>query len=287
MMPLESAPRGFNWAALQWLILGEEAPLEDSSMPLTRCPFCEHGNLADSKFCSECGGALHLVPCPHCGAVSQATATVCYQCGGPLPGRGTDAPIPPAPAAGVSGSLPRWLSRVIVGTAVLAAIAVLGYTAYRQRSPVDATQPRDASSEARDRGGPTGPAAAPAGTSLAAPARAAVNLPRAGRQPVELQKAKAAAITRPQATDAGRAGGQELPRPPACTGAVAALGLCAAIPVQNKEAETAAAVEAAITRPQATDAGKAAGQEPLRPGTCTEAVAALGLCTQETTQRRE
>jgi hypothetical protein len=261
-------------------------------MSLTRCPFCDHGNPADSKFCSECGGALHLVPCPRCGAVSQVTATVCYQCGGPLVGRGTDAPVPSAPAAGVSWFLPRRVSRVIVATAFLALIAVLGYTAYRQRSPVDATQPRAASSDATGRGAPAGagvigrdgaagdarsaradrsdgltagPAVSPAGSSLAAPARAAANPPRAGRRPVKSQEAKAAAIMRPQAADAGRAGGQELPRSPACTEALAALGLCA-------------------TKPEA---GKEGGQEPSRAPECTAAAAALGLCAPGTTQRRE
>ena len=45
---------------------------------------------------------------------------------------------------------------MIVGTAVLAAIAVLGYYGYRQRSLVDAPQPPAASSEASDRGGSAG-----------------------------------------------------------------------------------------------------------------------------------
>jgi hypothetical protein len=284
-------------------------------MSLTRCPFCEHGNPADSKFCSECGGALHLVPCPHCGAVSEVTATVCYQCSGPLPGRTTDTLVASSPAAEVSGSLPRRPSRAIVGTAVLAAIAVLGYYSYRQRLPAEVPQPPAASSEASARGAPAGagvigrdaaagdttpatvddsarltrPATSPSGIPLADPAPAAANHPRAGRQPVESQEAETAAepIARPQAIDASRAGGRGSFRPEACTEAVAARGLCALKPVQKKEEETAAAVEAAIKRPQTTDAGKASGQEPPLPQTCTEAVAALGLCTPKTTQRGE
>ncbi len=291
-------------------------------MSLTRCPYCEHDNPADSKFCSDCGGALHLVPCPRCGAVSQVTATVCYQCRGPLAGRRTDALAPSSPAAEVSRSSPRRPSRVIVGTAVLAAIAVLGYYyTYRQRSLIDAPQPPAASSEASGRGAPAGagvidrdagvgdtksaeadnssgltsPATSPPETPLAGPTRAAANQPHAGRQPVETQGAKTAAaaitrpqaVTRPQAINADRAGERGPSRPEACTEAVAALGLCATKPVQKKEAETAAAVEAAIKRPQTTDAGKAGGQEPPLPQTCTEAVAALGLCTPKTTQRRE
>ena len=94
---------------------------------------------------------------------------------------------------------------------------------------------------------------------------AAANEPRAGRQPVKSQEAKA---SEPE---------------PACTEAVASLGLCAAKPVQKKEPETAAAVEAVIKRPQTTGTGNAGAQEPP----CTEAVAALGLCTPKPTQRRE
>ena len=120
------------------------------------CPFCEQVNPADSKFCNACGGALHLVPCPRCGAVNDVTATTCYQCHGQLPGRGTDALDPALPAAEVSRPLPRRRSRVIVGTAVLAAIAVLGYYSYRQLSLVDAPQPPAASSEASGRGGSAG-----------------------------------------------------------------------------------------------------------------------------------
>ena len=172
-------------------------------MSLTQCPFCEHGNPADSKFCSECGGALHLVPCPRCGAVSQITATVCYQCGGQLRGGGTDALTPSSPVAEVSTPLAWRPSRVIVGTAgvivgtaVLAAIAVLGYYTFRQRSYADAPQPPAASSDssgpgapatagfldgdaaagatkstsAEDDAGLTGPATSPSGTPPAAPA---------------------------------------------------------------------------------------------------------------------
>jgi hypothetical protein len=188
---------------------------------------------------------------------------------------------------------------VIVGTAVLAAIAVLGYYTYQQRSLVGTPQPRAASSEASDRVAPagagvldgdaaagatkstsaeddavlTGPATSPSGTSPATPARAAANDPRAGRQPVKSQEAKASE--------------PEPLRPEACTDAAAALGLCAAKPVQKKEPETAAAVEAAIKRPQTTDTGNAGGREPPNPQACTEAVAALGLCTPKPTQRRE
>ena len=272
-------------------------------MSLIRCQYCEQSNPAEARFCNACGGALrlppHLASCPRCGTVNPVTTAVCCWCRAQLPGHRERALVPVSPAAEVSRSLPRRRSRVIVGTAVVAAIAVLGYYTYRQRSLADAPQPPAASSEASGRGAPAGAgfigqdavadepksasadnsagltslATSPPGAPLAVPVRAAANQPRADRQPVKSQEAKAS---------------EPAPlRSEACTEAAAALGLCATKSVQKKEPETAAAVEAAIKRPQTTGAGNAGGQEPPHPQTCTEAVAALGLCAPIPTPRRE
>ena len=271
-------------------------------MSLIRCQYCEQSNPAEARFCNACGGALrlppHLASCPRCGTVNPVTTAVCCWCRAQLPGHRERALVPVSPAAEVSRSLPRRRSRVIVGTAVVAAIAVLGYYTYRQRSLADAPQPPAASSEASGRGAPagagfigrdaaadepksagaddsaglTGLATSPPGTPLAAPVRAAANQPRADRQPVKSQEAKA-----------GESG---LAHPDACTEAAAALGLCSIKSVQKRETETAA-VEGAMKRPPATGAGNPGAQEPPRPQTCTEGVAALGLCTAKPIQRRE
>src|SRR2546427_8340910 len=276
-------------------------------MSLIRCQYCEQSNPAEARFCNACGGALHLPPhlasCPRCGTVNPVAATVCCWCRAQLPGR-KGALVPVSPAAEVS--TPRGRFRVIAGTAVLtalfvvgSALVVVGYYSYRQRSLADAPQPPAASSEASGRGAPAGAgfisrdavadepksasadnsagltslATSPLGTPLAAPVRAAANQPRADRQPVKSQEAKAS---------------EPAPlRSEACTEAAAALGLCATKSVQKKEPETAAAVEAAIKRPQTTGAGNAGGQEPPHPQTCTEALAALGPFAANPTQRRE
>ena len=284
-------------------------------MSLNSCPFCEQVNPAGAKFCNACGGALHLVACPRCGAVSDVTATTCYQCHSQLPERGTVELGTAAPVAEVSKALPRRTPRVIAGTAVLAAIVVLGYYSVRQLPPVDAPEPQPASSEASGRGSsagagvirqdatardstlgkaadsaaPASPATAPPENPLAGPTPAAAIPPRAGRETVELRQEKAAAglSARPPAVDAATAGRRAPPRQELCTQAAAALGLCTMTPDQKKQAEAAAALKAAIARPQATDAGKAGGQEPPRQEACTEAVAALGLCAPAPTQRRE
>ena len=61
-------------------------------MSLTQCRFCEQANPRDSRFCNACGGQLNLAPCPRCGAVNDITATSCYQCSGGLAQSRTDAP---------------------------------------------------------------------------------------------------------------------------------------------------------------------------------------------------
>ncbi len=284
-------------------------------MSFTRCPFCEHGNAADAKFCSECGGALHLVPCPGCGAVNQVTASACYQCRRPLPGRGATAPAPSLPAdlsdllpdsisgtvapeslpvAVVQESLPRRRSQVIVGAVVVVVIAALGYNAYRQRSPQDEPRPQAAGSEAIARSavvgagaGPAGAAVLPSGNALAVPTHGVLDQSRASRPPAESQKARPAAVaaTRPPATSAGTTGEPRPGRSDACAGGVAALGLCGVIAAQGNDAQRAIAAEA-HARPQAPDADKAGKPEPPHSQACAEGVAALGLCPADTLQRR-
>src|SRR5258706_9684414 len=177
------------------LVVGEDHPvdLKIRAMSLTRCPYCKHGNPADARVCGACGGELHLpphlAPCPHCGAVGPIKATVCYWCRGELPGRRLRRP-----------------SRAIVATGVLAAIAVLGYYVYRQGSLVGAPLAPAASSEASGREAPPGAGFigrdTAAGDTESAGAEARLAAPPSGTS------AKPAAITRPQAIKAGKAGGQ-------------------------------------------------------------------------------
>ena len=46
------------------------------------CSFCQHANPADAKYCNECGGALRLKPCVRCDAINAQDATQCHHCGG-------------------------------------------------------------------------------------------------------------------------------------------------------------------------------------------------------------
>jgi len=224
----------------------------------TRCPTCDQRNPADSRYCSACGGTLHLPPhlasCPRCGVVGQVTATVCFWCHGPLLGRRAGSGVVSSPASRAFRVLLRRPSLAIAGAAALGAIVVLGYANYRQPSPIEAPQRSAASNESSDRGAPV--ESPPAQTPVA--------------------KTPAPAVARAQAPSAGRAGEKKAPRPDACTEGVAALGLCAT------EAKAAAA---AIRDPQTTDAGTEVGREPSGT-TCTEAAAAVGICARPA-QRRE
>ncbi len=237
-------------------------------MFFNECRFCDHRNPAAAKFCSACGGALHLVPCPHCGAVSDIAATVCYQCRGQLPGHMTDA-LEPAPAATsvATGATPaspasnngtslfRLPSLLILGVAgVVALIGVTGYYDQQHRA-VEETRPLSAGSEASERGTP------------------------ATRDPKE-----GAVIATPQDVSEGSEGSEAKPAPPerACTDAAAALDLCETQPVRPREAGTSLQAGKSSSRITGAEAGT---QDPPRVK-CTEAVTALGLCTTEPTQRK-
>ncbi len=296
-------------------------------MDSKKCQFCEHGNPADSKYCSECGGCLYLLPCPHCGAVTDVTADTCYQCHGQL-GRAqrtvaldpplsttdvakSDARYFPSPlgemskfdalaaalpvtTAVQSRSFPRPQGRVVAGVALLAVIAAVGYYSYRQRFVVNAPQPPATDSAARGAASTgvirsnapaddtaianTGSAARPVDTapSLSAPAGATpagASEAKAGGQPAMSRDVKtvAAPAAGKFAMESGRTSERGASAVAACTPAVAALGLCTTTPVQTKEAEADAVLNAANARPPG--AGKAE-----RAAACAPTAAALGLC---------
>lgn len=55
------------------------------SMFRPQCPFCNHANPADAKFCNDCGSPLHLQPCKQCEAINDQAANNCYKCGTEFP----------------------------------------------------------------------------------------------------------------------------------------------------------------------------------------------------------
>jgi hypothetical protein len=269
-------------------------------MSVTQCRFCDHVNAAASKFCSECGGALHLLPCPRCGAVSQVTATVCYQCQAKLPWHRAEMPIGASPSAVVSKPSIRWRSPAVVSAAVVAAIAILGYYGYRQVSLADTPQlpaagTAGSGSAPRADGvgkGPngevsdaTGQASESTEISSTVPATATAMKSRRSYHPA--QSPDATAAVEPVERSATVSVGKIAPRTPsgleACTTPVAALGLCTLKPGQAKEAGTAA-ITARSASVESLDATKIGAEDSSRGESCPEAEAALGLCTPRISQ---
>jgi hypothetical protein len=162
-----------------------------------------------------------------------------------------------------------------VAAAALVAVVALGYYGYRQNALVEAPSPAAASStSAEEAGRPASGAAVPAEPPLA-------NREPAETEPEEPRRPNAAAgvIARPRPAAAAKAAGQPSARKEVCTAAVAALGLCTMTQEDRRLAESVADLKEAVAKPQAAEPGTARAQDVVRPEACTEALAALGLCT--------
>ena len=235
------------------------------------------------------------MPCPRCGAVSDVTATTCYQCRGRLPGRGNIAlAVVPQSAAEPPKPLLRLRAPAIVGTAILALIALVSYYSYRQAPQLgDRVSPEDAGvSPGKAMAGDMTPAKrnesisnmSPATVQsrrpLAGAAPAVVNPASEGRQQAESRTARVvtAPVTHTKGANEAGASVWEQSRPTTCTEAVAALGFCTLKPAQKTGAEAAVTIKPIIARPKAGDAGRAGLQEGRRQDSCTEGATALGLC---------
>jgi len=62
-------------------------------MAATVCAFCSHSNPAGSSFCNECGAALKLVLCGQCDAVNHRSDPNCHKCGADLRSASTSTPV--------------------------------------------------------------------------------------------------------------------------------------------------------------------------------------------------
>lgn len=258
-------------------------------MSKNQCPYCDHDNPAESKFCNACGAVLHLAPCPKCGAVNDKGAAQCYRCHHVLSFGGVAAlsapPAAPEPAQ-------------IVAPATVVVDAAARYAKKDPKAAIDVVATEPASSHRP-------PAIAIAIVLIAF----AVASYYAWRQ--------RATITKPEpvvATPADNAGGGAINKVPGAVTTAAPPRVQSAAERSNPSAEkAAAAIEsaraavpptapalAASTTPtppaSAEDAPRLARRRPSppvaekqvpSPGPCTEAIAALGLCTLESTQGRQ
>lgn len=208
------------------------------------CPFCAHRSPPGSRFCNQCGAALHLRPCPHCGALNDVTRVQsCSRCSAVLGDATPDAPpaetgLPPPPEspaeAGPAAALPvasarRWLPAAAL--ALLAALAALAHLS-QQRAPAAQQTTRSQAvslpaAEVKASAPAEAATAAPPGAPVEAEAQAQAVAPAAARANARPPRPAPTAGTRPAPAPAGLPTALP-PAPPAppCTEAVIALGLC-------------------------------------------------------------
>jgi len=293
----------------------------NESVGSAACPVCEHVNPPDSRFCNACGAPLPLVPCHRCGAMNEPTAPRCHQCDAWWPGKAVARSSPATEVSTAAGSgarsaegrtqpitrpspvgpqrhrlnraarllpLPLWGLAVIVGTVVLASSIAGAYYAYRGRQAVDASRFGAASGAAR---GSVGPAAAGAlvnpsegagsgGASVSSPISAGTPPVAIDAPPTAPAPDGSAAAMRPGSTPPAEA--RSATTPPGARSSGEALGSA-----RRAAAEAKAAAEPAGERPRAAGVAPGVIEQAPRVGPCTEAVAALGLCTPpESAQRR-
>lgn len=265
--------------------------------PITLCPYCDHVSPAGSKFCGACGAALHLMPCPQCGAVNDITvATACYRCHRDLH-ENASVVLPPPPSAAPTEPAAlepkpaeptpyvkeepaaRQRPHALVVGIVLLAFAAASYYAYRQRTAIvarESAQPETKNRNAADAGANTG-----AGIIIKAPEvvsdKNAVPAVTLGTKPDT------------EATTEGTGSPATAPVTPETAATRSSAGR-SGTGRDTKDASGASGASANGTTDIArarVDASKGLEKKTPNIGPCTDAVAALGLCTPEPTSRRQ
>jgi hypothetical protein len=181
---------------------------------------------------------------------------------------------PSAPRPGRRLALPR-SAGIVIGAAALAAVVGAGYYAFDQRLFVDASKAPAAAGEVKggdERAEAVPPASPDKPSAEAAPIKAAAAplptvTPGVAPSAQPDRRTPAAPLAPTQQRSASRPGGA-----PQREDLVTSAAPATAASARPRPAETRAEIE----RPA-----------PPRLGPCTDAVAALGLCTPEPTQRRE
>ena len=259
---------------------------------LTICQYCEHANPVDAKFCAGCGAPLHLIPCPQCGAVNQKASKTCYQCRSglresteilPANAPANDAEM--AATDAFAATLPSHYEPMrsshqrqplLVVVVIFLTFAAAAYFAYQQRGAVESKTP------SVDAGAVTGkvPEASPANASAGA-----INKVLPGSKPP-------ATLVPSLPADPGNSLPNEQPTTPVDLNRSKAVDsrdtAAMSIPPSNEITRSNAKKRNANTdfKPSRSVTGAArTGSEknsPYSVAPCTEAVAALGLCTTTT-----
>lgn len=284
------------------------------------CPYCDHVSPPDSKFCNECGAALHLQPCPHCGSVNDITkSSICGRCNGDLHLQPPDtqpaddapaasayqAPPPSSPAPEVEPlgaaepthhqhlyaplaphELPAQRRSPAVILVVLALIAGAGYFGYSAWQSPASTEASSSSTPAQNKWQGKAEEASPqpvlqppsAGQATVETKLPATEVKTEPAAAAEASSAAAAPASKPETagTPSPRVAAQAKPNPRQAS--------------KPEPAATSAAGNAATATPASSSRQRSEAQQGLdlkKPqiNNCTDAVAALGLCAQETKPR--
>jgi Double zinc ribbon len=243
------------------------------------CAFCDHRNPGGAHFCNECGARLDLTQCWLCEAVNDRSAVVCHKCNAPLtePMPAVAPIVPQAITVAVEPSVTapparkRLLPGVALATVCFVALAAGAmYFATRTEPPAlhdmtaaspapEAASPAPETSQPDDAAMPVGAAEAPASED------------KPGSEP--------AVIEAGNASPEGTAVTQTAPRPSAQKRVEKATR---ARPAQREPNRVAGAPRSLLTTPPRNTVPNS-----QRTRRCTDAVAALGLCSRDNPERSQ
>jgi len=244
-------------------------------MVATVCAFCSHSNAAGSSFCNDCGAALKLILCPRCEAVNHRSDPHCHKCGADLHGAPTsatasndhapvDEPVaaaePPAPPIAAPTRNVAAVALIVIG---LAAAASFAYYHRDADVPVSSALP----------------------VSAAIPEVLQAAVAPDTTQAAETQpKSSPAIVSDANGESSNDSADAPAPAPVPPEPATAAKNTADARPQRPRDREASSRPKAAATVPVVPPELRPPPQNSaanLRPAaSCTDAVAALGLCNR-------
>ena len=275
-------------------------------MSVATCALCGHANPYDASFCNACGASLQLALCHACEAINHRTASTCHKCGVALSGASSIAAMVPLPAStslassspeeapaprSVKVAQPANPALVAIAVIAVAAVAYFAYLDDRVAPPTSSTLPNASTnaepshvasapegarndepgtgSEALTTKDATGSAVVPSASSSGdqpAPSASAIAAPEPDTIPDEPSSGQQPRETRsPQAEDAPAPSRDERRQRPRDRDV-------------GRDGVVSASPPGATMPPVSRAPASGARFEP--PSTCTDAIAALGLCNR-------
>jgi len=229
-----------------------------AAVAVTKCLACGFGNKPGDLACAACGSSLHLKLCTSCEAINASRAEQCHACGAAF-AKPQEKKALAGLAPAVAKPAPRRRQLVALILLPLVATLVLAYYVYRGSFWAE---------EARHAIAPAAPKAPPAPQPASAPAPQ--KAPVAAEAPAEPK------VARPIVAPAKSIATESAP-PPAPTSRITHT--------KRQAPESVVITAPVVTAPPAPAVVKSAVRPVGAPKpiseTCTDPVAALGLCTKQ------